>query len=124
MYKIELKFIPNGSSSSSYASVNAYLEVTDNQTNPQVEVVRTTANKTCKTALELAQNCLEVQGVNGSIVSATVTGSNSVDGKYAITAGYALNVKSVVVQVKTTLADNKTVVSNYTVNVGKTIRNQ
>ena len=124
MYKIELKFIPNGSSSSSYASVNAYLEVTDNQTNPQVEVVRTTANKTCKTALELAQNCLEVQGVNGSIVSATVTGSNSVDGNYAITAGYALNVKSVVVQVKTTLADNKTVVSNYTVNVGKTIRNQ
>ena len=97
--------------------------MTDNQTNPQVEVVRTTANKTCKTALELAQNCLEVQGVNGSIVSATVTGSNSVDGNYAITAGYALNVKSVVVQVKTTLADNKTVVSNYTISVGKTLRN-
>ena len=73
--------------------------------------------------MELAQNCLEVQGVNGSIVSATVTGSNSVDGKYAITAGYALNVKSVVVQVKTVLADNKTVVSNYTISVGKTLRN-
>ena len=123
MYSIELKFIPSGSSSSSYASVNALLEVTDSQTNPQVAVARTTAGKTCKTALELAQNCLEVQGVNGTIVSCTVTGSNSADGNYAIAAGYALNVKSVVVQVKTSLSDNKTVVSNYTINVGKTIRN-
>lgn len=124
MYSIELKFIPSGSSSSSYASVNALLEVTDSQINPQVVVARTTASKTCKTALELAQNCLEVQGVNGTIVSCTVTGSNSADGNYAIAAGYALNVKSVVVQVKTILSDNKTVVSNYTINVGKTIRNQ
>lgn len=123
MYSIELKFIPSGSSSSSYASVNALLEVTDSQINPQVAVARTTASKTCKTALELAQNCLEVQGVNGTIVSCTVTGSNSADGNYAIAAGYALNVKSVVVQVKTSLSDNKTVVSNYTINVGKTIRN-
>ena len=121
MYSIELKFIPSGSSS--YASVNALLEVTDSQINPQVAVARTTASKTCKTALELAQNCLEVQGVNGTIVSCTVTGSNSADGNYAIAAGYALNVKSVVVQVKTSLSDNKTVVSNYTINVGKTIRN-
>ncbi|MCI7104662.1 MAG: hypothetical protein MR943_01965 [Lachnobacterium sp.] len=123
MYAIELRFIPNGVSTSSYATATALLEVTDSQTNPQVAVVRTTANKTCKTALELAQNCLEVQGVNGSIVSATVTGSNSVDGNYAIAAGYALNVKSVVVLVKTALADNKTVVSNYTISVGKTLRN-
>ena len=123
MYSIELKFYPSNTTSSTPASVSALLEVTDSQINPQVAVARTTASKTCKTALELAQNCLEVQGVNGTIVSCTVTGSNSADGNYAIAAGYALNVKSVVVQVKTTLSDNKTVVSNYTINVGKTIRN-
>lgn len=123
LYSLELKFYPSNTSSSSPASVTALLEVTDSQTNPQVAVARTTAGKTCKTALELAQNCLEVQGVNGTIVSCTVTGSNSADGKYAIAAGYALNVKSVVVQVKTTLSDNKTVVSNYTINVGRTLKN-
>lgn len=123
LYSLELKFYPSNTSSSSPASVTALLEVTDSQTNPQVAVARTTAGKTCKTALELAQNCLEVQGVNGTIVSCTVTGSNSVDGNYAIAAGYALNVKSVVVQVKTTLSDNKTVVSNYTINVGRTLKN-
>ena len=124
MYSIELKFYPSNTTLSTLASVTAYLEVTDSQVNPQIAVARTTANKTCKTALELAQNCLEVQGVsNASIVSCVVTGSNSADGNYAIAAGYALNVKSVVVQVKTMLSDNKTVVSNYTINVGKTIRN-
>lgn len=123
LYSLELKFYPSNTSSSSPASVTALLEVTDSQTNPQVAVAHTTAGKTCKTALELAQNCLEVQGVNGTIVSCTVTGSNSADGNYAIAAGYALNVKSVVVQVKTTLSDNKTVVSNYTINVGRTLKN-
>lgn len=123
LYSLELKFYPSNTSSSSPASVTALLEVTDSQTNPQVVVARTTAGKTCKTALELAQNCLEVQGVNGTIVSCTVTGSNSADGNYAIAAGYALNVKSVVVQVKTILSDNKTVVSNYTINVGRTLKN-
>lgn len=124
LYSLELKFYPSNTSSSSPASVTALLEVTDSQTDPQVVVARTTANKTCKTALELAQNCLEVQGANGTIVSCVVTGSNSVDGNYAIAAGYTLNVKSVVVQIKTTLSDNKTVVSNYTIPVGKTLRNQ
>ena len=123
LYSLELKFYPSNTSSYSPASATALLEVTDSQTNPQVAVARTTAGKTCKTALELAQNCLEVQGVNGTIVSCTVTGSNSTDGNYAIAAGYALNVKSVVVQVKTTLSDNKTVVSNYTINVGRTLKN-
>lgn len=123
LYSLELKFYPSNTSSYSPASVTALFEVTDSQTNPQVAVARTTAGKTCKTALELAQNCLEVQGVNGTIVSCTVTGSNSADGNYAIAAGYALNVKSVVVQVKTTLSDNKTVVSNYTINVGRTLKN-
>ena len=123
LYSLELKFYPSNTSSYSPASATALLEVTDSQTNPQVAVARTTAGKTCKTALELAQNCLEVQGVNGTIVSCTVTGSNSADGNYAIAAGYALNVKSVVVQVKTTLSDNKTVVSNYTINVGRTLKN-
>lgn len=123
MYSIELKFYPSNTTSATLASARAFLEVTDSQTNPQIAVARTTANKTCKTALELAQNCLEVQGVNGSIVSCVVTGSSSADGNYAIAAGYALNVKSVVVQVKTTLSDSKTVVSNYTISVGKTLRN-
>lgn len=124
MYSIELRFYPTNTTSSALASVSALLEVTDSQTDPQIVVTRTTANKTCKTALELAQNCLEVQGVSGTIVSCIVTGSDSADGNYAIAAGYALNVKSVVVQVKTTLSDNKTVISNYTINVGKTLRNQ
>ena len=122
MYSIEVKFYANNSAS--LATSTALLELTDSGINPQISVERTVAAKNCKTALDLAQECLSVQGVNGEIVSCLVTGSDSTDGNYPITSGYSINVKSVVVQVKTTLADKKTVVSNYTINVGKTIRNQ
>lgn len=122
IYNVQVQFYAY--STSSLATVQALLEVTDSQANPQIVVNRTVADTTCKTALELARNCLGVQGVKGEIVSCVVTGSDSTDGNYAISAGYAINVKSVVVQVKTTLADSKTVVSNYTISVGKTLKNQ
>ena len=122
-YRIELKFYPTDSTS--LATTTGYLEVTDNQANPVVSVDRTTSTVSCKTALDLAKNCLSVQGVDGGVITdCTVTGSRVPGAGYSITSGMSVNINSVVVQVTTTLSDKTTVVSSYTVSVGKTLRNQ
>ena len=124
-YLLELKFYPTDGSSTSLATTMGYLEVTDSQANPVVSVDRTVSAVSCKTALELAKNCLSVQGVNGGVITdCTVTGSRVPGAGYSITSGMSVNINSVVVQVTTTLSDKTTVVSSYTVSVGKTLRNQ
>lgn len=122
IYSLELKFYPDGQAT--LGTVTAYLELEDSQANPQIFVDRTVSSKTCKNALELAQNCLSVQGVNGEITSCEVTGSNTTGASYTVASGDSVNIKSVSVQVTTTLSDQKTVVSNYTIAVGKTLKNQ
>lgn len=121
-YTLELKFYPN-STTGTLASTTGYLEITDSQNNPTISVERTVASATCKNALELAKNCLSVQSGTGTITACEVTGATVTGADYALTSGQSVNIKSVVVQVTTTLSDKKTVVSNYTVLVGKTLKN-
>ena len=120
-YMVELKYY-NGQGGTS--AVSGYLEITDSQGSPQVSVDRTVSTTTCKNALELAQNCLGVQGTAKAVItSCEVAGSAVTGADYALTSGQYVNIKSVVVQVTTTLSDQKTVVSSYTVSVGKTLKN-
>ncbi|MDY4892990.1 MAG: hypothetical protein SO130_06240 [Agathobacter sp.] len=121
-YNIELKFYPDGQTS--LGTMTGSLNLKDSQADPQISVEHTVSTKACKNALELAQNCLSVQGVNGEIISCEVTGSNTTGSAYAVASGDSVNIKSVGVQVTTTLSDKKIVVSNYTVSVGKTLKNQ
>lgn len=124
-YLLELKFYPTDGQSTSLATTTGYLEVTDSQANPVISVDRTVSTVSCKTALDLAKNCLSVQGMDGGVIAdCTVTGSSVPGASYSVTSGMSVNINSVVVQATTTLSDKTTVVSNYTVSVGKTLRNQ
>ena len=90
-----------------------------------ISVDRTVSNVDCKTALDLAKNCLSIQGMDGGVIAdCTVTGSSVPGASYSVTSGMSVNINSVVVQATTTLSDKTTVVSNYTVSVGRTLRNQ
>ena len=111
--------------STSLATTTGYLEVTDSQANPVISVDRTVSTVNCKTALDLAKNCLSIQGMDGGVIAdCTVTGSSVPGASYSVTSGMSVNINSVVVQATTTLSDKTTVVSNYTVSVGRTLRNQ
>ena len=124
-YLLELKFYPTDGQSTSLATTTGYLEVTDSQANPVIRVDRTVSTVSCKTALDLAKNCLSVQGMDGAVIAdCSVTGSSVPGASYSVTSGMSVNINSVVVQATTTLSDKTTVVSNYTVSVGKTLKNQ
>lgn len=122
VYVIELKFYA-GSNTTGLSTVNGYLEVTDSQTAPEVAVERTTASASCTTALDLAKNCLSVQGVSGEIVECVVTGTNTAGSAYKLATKESVNIKSVTVQTAMTLSDGTKVVSNYEISVGKTLKN-
>lgn len=64
-YLLELKFYPSDGQSTSLATARGYLEVTDSQANPVISVDRTVSTVNCKTALDLAKNCLSIQGMDG-----------------------------------------------------------
>lgn len=124
-YLLELKFYPSDGQSTSLATTTGYLEVTDSQAHPVISVDRTVSTVNCKTALDLAKNCLSIQGMDGGVIAdCTVTGSSVPGASYSVTSGMSVNINSVVVQATTTLSDKTTVVSNYTVSVGRTLRNQ
>ena len=122
VYVIELKFYA-GSNTTGLSTVNGYLEVTDSQTAPEIAVERTTASASCTTALDLAKNCLSVQGVSGEIVECVVTGTNTAGSAYKLATKESVNIKSVTIQTAMTLSDGTKVVSNYEISVGKTLKN-
>lgn len=108
----------------SLAKVTAALVLKDTQAVPEVSVVRTVATTSCKTALELVKNCLEIRGVSGEITGCVVTGAQNASAAYNLEAGESVNIKSVTVQTKITLSDGTTVISNMTIPVGKTLTNK
>ena len=84
---------------------------------------RTTASASCTTALDLAKNCLSVQGVSCEIVECVVTGTNTAGSAYKLATKESVNIKSVTIQTAMTLSDGTKVVSNYEISVGKTLKN-
>lgn len=124
VYRLEIKFLATSGSSSNLATITGAFEIKDSQITPEITVARNIASTPCKTALELAQNCLAISGAAGAeIVDCTVTGTSTAGSIYAIGAGESVNIRSITIQVKTKISGGKEVVSTYTVNVGKTLRN-
>lgn len=123
-YIVTVRFYAQNSSGTSIATASSAFKIKDTQAAPEVTVVRSKATATCKNAVELAKNCLSVTGVeNAEITECVVTGSQTVGSSYTLGAGEAVNIKSITVQVKTTINGGKTVVSSYTIPVGKTLKN-
>ena len=84
-YLLELKFYPSDGQSTSLATTTGYLEVTDSQANPVISVDRTVSTVNCKTALDLAKNCLSIQGMDGGVIAdCTVTGSSVPGASYSV----------------------------------------
>ena len=104
-----------------YRTVTAPLTLSDSQDQPEVRVERTTANKNCTSALELAQNCLIP--ANGSITECTVTGDTQPGSKIALKSGDQVNIKSVTVVCNYTISGAQPVTVTYTISVGKTLTN-
>ena len=96
----------------------------DSQAAPEVNVRRSTASKYCATALELAQDCISISGATNTVITeCVVTGSSTAGSAYKISSGEAVNIKSITVQVQTTVGDGQIVVSQHSVNIGKTLKN-
>lgn len=122
-YIIELKYYRTDYASSGLSTVTAGLQVTDSQNMPKIVVKYTTASTSCKTALELAKDCLAVEGVKGEIISCVVTGAEQEGGNYKLATGESVNIKTVTVQTEITLSDGKKIVMNNIISVGKTLKN-
>lgn len=121
-YSIELKYYRPDSASGT-VTITAGLQITDSQPAPAIVVKHTTAGVSCKTALDLVKDCLEVTGVTGEIVSCEITGAEKEGGSYKLATGESINIKTVTVQTEITLADGKKIVMNREVAVGRTLKN-
>ena len=118
-YTISLQYYSE--TTKSYQTLTDTLTLTDSQDMPDVRIERTTASKSCATALELAQNCLST--ATGRITECEVTGASDVGSKVAIKSGDQINIKSVKVEDTYTISGGQTVTVTYTISVGKTLTN-
>ncbi len=104
-----------------YKTLTTTLTLTDTQDMPDVRIDRTTATKSCGTALELAQNCLSLD--NGTILECVVTGESEPGSKVLLKAGDQINIRSVTVVTTYKIADGQDVTVTYTISIGKTLTN-
>lgn len=104
-----------------YKTLTETLTLTDTQDMPDVRIDRTTASKTCSTALELAQNCLSLD--NGAITECVVTGETEPGSKVILKAGDQINIRSITVVTTYKIAGGQDVTVTYTISVGKTLTN-
>lgn len=104
-----------------YKTLSTNLTLTDTQDIPDVRIDRTTATKTCGTALELAQNCLSLD--NGAITECIVTGEEQPGSKMLLKKGDQINIRSITVVTTYKISGGQDVTVTYTISVGKTLTN-
>lgn len=118
-YTIALQYY--SSANMGYMTLTTTLTLTDTQDQPEVRIDHVKATKTCASALDLALNCLTVDG--GKITECVVTGEEQPGSKVAIKAGDQVNIRSVTVLGTYKIAGGQDVTVTYTVSVGKTLTN-
>ena len=118
-YTIALQYY--SSANMGYMTLTTTLTLTDTQDQPEVRIDHVKATKTCASALDLALNCLTVDG--GKITECVVTGEEQPGSKVAIKAGDQVNIRSVTVVGTYKIAGGQDVTVTYTVSVGKTLTN-
>lgn len=118
-YTIEMQYY--SSENKGFVTRTTTLTLTDTQDQPEIRIDRIKANKTCATALELAQNCLTP--ATGTITECVVTGETQPGSKVAIKAGDQINIRSVTVVGTYKIAGGQEVTVTYTIYVQKTLTN-
>ena len=118
-YTIALQYY--SSANMGYMTLTTTLTLTDTQDQPEVRIDHVKATKTCASALDLALDCLTVDG--GKITECVVTGEEQPGSKVAIKAGDQVNIRSVTVLGTYKIAGGQDVTVTYTVSVGKTLTN-
>lgn len=118
-YTISLQYY--SAADKAYKTQATTLTLTDTQDRPQVQIDRTTATKSCGTALELAQNCLSLN--NGAITECVVTGEAEPGSKVILKSGDQINIRSITVVTTYKIAGGQDVTVTYTISVGKTLTN-
>ena len=118
-YTISMQYY--SSDAKGYVILTTTLRVTDTQDEPEISVDRIKSSKSCANALELAQNCLTPE--NGIITECEVTGETQPGSKVALKSGDQINIRSVTVVSKYTIAGGKSVTVTYTISVGRTLTN-
>lgn len=118
-YTIALQYY--SSADRGYMTLTTTLTLTDTQDEPEVRIDRIKANKSCATALELAQNCLTPE--TGTITECVVTGETQPGSKVALKAGDQVNIRTVTVVSTYKIAGGQEVTVTYTISVGKTLTN-
>ena len=118
-YTISMQYY--SSADKGYLTLTTTLTLTDTQDQPEIRIDRIKANKTCATALELAQNCLTP--ATGTITECVVTGETQPGSKVAIKAGDQINIRSVTVVGTYKIAGGQEVTVTYTIYVQKTLTN-
>ena len=118
-YTIALQYY--SSEARGYETLTTTLTLTDTQDEPEVRIDRIQANKSCATALELAQNCLTTE--SGTITECVVTGETLPGSQVAIKAGDQINIRSVTVVGTYKIAGGQEVTVTYLIDVQKTLTN-
>jgi hypothetical protein len=118
-YQIALQYY--STESKGYVTLTTSLTLTDTQEIPDLHIDRIQGTKTAATALELAADCIRVDGA--AITECVVTGETQPGSKVAIKSGDQVNIRSVTVTLTYTIAAGENVTLTYSMSVGKTLTN-
>lgn len=119
-YVIEVSYYR--SDISSYMKETVAITVTDSTAEVAAIVDRTTSTEVCKTALELAKNCISVK--NGEITECTLIGEDKPGSQVLVVSKELYYIQDVTVTTTTNIAGGMKANEVYKVQVGKTLTNK
>ena len=120
IYTIEFSYYR--SDVSSYMKETVTVTVKDSTEVVSPEVERKTSNETCKTALELAKNCISVK--NGEIVECTLVGEEKPGSEVVAISKDSYHIKDITVVTTTEIANGIKAKETNTVPIGRTLTNR
>ena len=106
----------------SYVKDTVALTVKDSTEAVVPNVDRLTSTETCKTALELAKNCISVK--NGEITDCTVVGEDKTGDQIAVTSKDSYHIKDITVITEIEIANGMKAKEIHKVAVGRTFTNR
>lgn len=108
--------------SSSYVNDTVALTVKDSTEAVVPNIDRLTSSETCKTALELAKNCISIK--NGEITDCTVVGEDKTGDQIAVISKDSYHIKDITVITEIEIANGMKAKETHKVVVGKTLTNR
>lgn len=118
-YTVNVSYYRSDNNQLCYDSVD--LTVIDSDNAPTATIGQITSNKTCSTALQLAQSCILLD--RGTIVDCTVIGTTLSGSKYSIESQKQYHISSVTVETSTLISNGFYVTKQYSVPINQTFTN-